>query len=54
MGVQTLLHKVFRKFFFFTRLCKAFFADHFDIRKLRTELRNDGAIAKIKNHSKVV
>ena len=54
MGVQTLFTQSIQKFFFSSRLCRAFFADHFYIRKLRTELKNDGAIAKIKNHRKLV
>ena len=31
------------------RLCRAFFADHFGIKKLWISLRNDDAIVKIKN-----
>ena len=52
MDSQTQNTQSIQKIFFLTRLCRAFFADHFGIKKLGTSLRNGDAIVKIKNIGK--
>ncbi len=52
MGSQPQKTQSIQKIFFHIRFCRAFSADHFGIKKLRTSLRNDDAIGKIRNIGK--